>query len=501
MHRRNLRRMGLCGVVAAAVVALTVPSSPAPTSAAALVPTAATGFAPSPSAQAPCPEGRSRSATVYAQDFEGGIPESRYNAGFARFSDASSGSYSARSVLSGAPGTSEHFFLPYRQVPEGATTYLGFTARGGAVPAAARVVVNSVLTNFSTRSAWHGISVDITPATRDEGGWLGTWFEHRARSGSGTALLIGNAEIYRCRTNATTRVAESDRFATAAALSRDTAPGVGTIYVAQGLDYPDALSAAAVAGSSGSRILLVRSDTIPDVTSQALSRLKPQRIVVLGGPRAINGTVEQRLRSYAPTVDRIGGANRYETAALVSQHFAPGVLTAYVATGEGFADALSGGALAADRNSPLLLVTLGGIPDPVRAELTRLKPDSIIVLGGPAAVRDNVVEGLRRYATSRSHVVRRISGEDRYAVSASIAAQFSAPRTSYLATGIGFADAITGGAVAGDKGVPLLLSRPAELPGSIRSRLLSMSESSGVVLGGLKALEPIVRDQYGQTLP
>jgi putative cell wall-binding protein len=488
-------------VVAAAVLALTVPGQPAPTSAADPAPTAATGFAPAPSGQAPCPEGRSRSSTVYVQGFESGIPESRYNAGFARFSDATSGRYSARSVLSGQRGTSEHFFLPYRQVPTGASTYLGFTARGGSTPAAARAVVNSVLTNFSTRTSWRGVRVDITAATRDEGGWLGTWFEHRARAGSSTALLVDDVEIYRCRTNATTRVAESDRFATAAALSRDTAPGVRTLYVASGLDYPDALSAAAVAGSSGTRILLVRPDSIPTTTAQALDRLNPQRIVVLGGSRAVNSTVQRQLGAYASTVDRIGGANRYETSALVSRHFSPGVLTAYVATGQGFADALSGGALAADRNSPLLLVTKSGIPNPVRAELTRLRPDSIIVLGGPAAVADNVVEGLRRYATSRAQVVRRISGSDRYAVSAAVAAQFSSPRTTYLATGTGFADAITGGAVAGDKGVPLLLSRPADLPGSVRSRLQSLRESNGVVLGGTSALESIVRDQYGQTLP
>lgn len=501
MSGRSARRLAVCGVVAASVLALTIPGQPAPTSAADPMPTAAIGFTPAPSGQAPCPEGRSRSATVYAQGFEGDIPEARYNAGFARFSDATSGRYSARSVLSGARGTSEHFFLPYRQVPSGADTYLGFTMRGGTTPAAARVVVNSVLTNFSTRLSWSGLTVDITAATRDEEGWLGAWFEHRARSGQGTALLIDDAEIFRCRTNATARVAQADRYGTAAALAADTAPRVDTIYVASGLDYPDALSAAAVAGSTGTRILLVRTDSIPPVTAQALNRLKPQRIVLLGGTRAVNSTVQRQLGAYAPAVERLGGGNRYETSALVSRHFAPGVLTAYVATGQNFADALSGGALAADRNSPLLLVTKSGIPDPVRAELTRLRPDSIIVLGGPAAVSDDVVQGLRRYATSRSQVVRRITGSDRYAVSAAVAAQFSAPPSSYLATGTGFADAITGGAVAGDKGVPLLLSRPDDLPGSVRSRLSSLRESSGVVLGGTGALESIVRDQYGQTLP
>lgn len=498
MHRRNLKRLGMCGVVAAAAVALTVPSAPAPTSAAGIVPSAATSFTPTRGGQAPCPEGRSRSSTVYEQGFESGIPESRYNVGFARFADATSGRYSARSSLSGTSGTSEHFFLPYREVPEGATTYLGFTAKGGSVPAAARVVVNSVLTTLSTQSTWRGITVDVTAATRDEGGWLSTWFEHRARSGAYTSLLIDDAQLYRCRVNATTRVAAADRFATAAELSEDLAPGVGTLYVASGLDYPDAVSAAPVAGSSGSRILLVRSDSIPGVTARALSRLTPRRIVVLGGSSAVSGTVERALRSYAPTVQRIGGRNRYETAALVSRHFSPGVKTAYIATGTDFADALSGGALAGYRDSPLMLVEPYRVPDAVRTELTRLAPDNIVVFGGAGAVSNTVVSQLRSYTTGS---VSRIEGEDRYAVSAAIASKFWSPSVSYLATGTTFADGVTGAAAAGAKSAPLLLSRPDDLPPSVRYRLGQLRESRGVVLGGVRALQPIVRDQYGRTLP
>ncbi len=501
MNRRNLQRIWLCGLVAAAAVALTVPGTSTPTSAAAVVPTAATSFTPSPSSQAPCPEGHSRSATVYAQDFEGGIPEARYNAGFTRVTSATSGRYSVKSRLSGTSGTSAHFFLPYQEVPAGASTYLGFTTRGSD-SAQGRVAVNSVLTTFSPRPDWRGISINVTAATRDESGWLSTYFEQRASAGTPTVLQVDRAEIYRCRTNATSRIAGSDRFATAAELARTSVPaGVDTVYVAQGYDFADALSATAVAGSTGTGILLVQPNQIPSVTARELTRISPRRIVVLGGTGAISTEVQRQLGAYAPQVDRVGGSNRYETSALVSRHFAPGVPRAYVATGQTFADALSAGALAADRNSPLLLVEQDRTPDAVKAELTRVRPAGVVVVGGPSAVSDAVVQELAGYAVGDGKDIVRIGGLDRYQVSAHVARQFSDPQISYLATGEDFADAVTGGAVAGRRGGPVVLSRSTVLPDTVREQLTTLREARGVVLGGTRSLTPIVRDQYGQTLP
>jgi putative cell wall-binding protein len=42
------------------------------------------------------------------------------------------------------------------------------------------------------------------------------------------------------------------------------------------------------------------------------------------------------------------------------------------------------------QNGPVLLVTSSAIPAVVVAELSRLKPARIVVLGGPAAISDTV---------------------------------------------------------------------------------------------------------------
>jgi putative cell wall-binding protein len=95
------------------------------------------------------------------------------------------------------------------------------------------------------------------------------------------------------------RQAGADRFGTAAAISAATyAPGVPVAYVATGLDFPDALAAAAAAGQLGGPVLLVRPGSVPAATAAELARLRPARIVVVGGPSSVSAAVAETLAGY-----------------------------------------------------------------------------------------------------------------------------------------------------------------------------------------------------------
>lgn len=135
-------------------------------------------------------------------------------------------------------------------------------------------------------------------------------------------------------------------------------------------------------------MLLVRPDSIPTATADELTRLRPRRIVVLGGTAAVRAQVLTALRAYtAGEVSRIGGADRYATAADLSRaSFSPGVPLVFLATGLGFADALAAAAL----GSPVLLARPNCVPASVVAEIERLNPGAIVVLGGTAAMSDDV---------------------------------------------------------------------------------------------------------------
>lgn len=95
------------------------------------------------------------------------------------------------------------------------------------------------------------------------------------------------------------------------------------VFVATGENFPDAFGAGPAAAVNAGPVLLVRRDSIPGPTASELTRLKPDRIVIAGGTAAISAAVETALAAYAPVVDRIGGADRYATAAEISNEFFP----------------------------------------------------------------------------------------------------------------------------------------------------------------------------------
>jgi len=83
---------------------------------------------------------------------------------------------------------------------------------------------------------------------------------------------------------------------TAAAISAaNYAPGVGVVYIATGLNFPDALAGAPAAGLNGAPVLLVKYDSIPPATATELARLRPARIVILGGAGVVSAAVARAL--------------------------------------------------------------------------------------------------------------------------------------------------------------------------------------------------------------
>ena len=462
-------------------------------------------FLTRPLGEAACPEGMARSSTVQRHGYESSITEPRFNNGWSRVSSSAApeGSYFARSTLTGSTSDpKDYMFLPYVKAAPGVHTRLAFATRGSMASTKATVSLNSVGIAVGGSSSWTGRNVDVTAATDDEGGWLSTWFEHRVTTGTATTWDLDNVQIFTCRAASTLRLHGVDRYATAAAVSQEFPAPTDTVYVARGDLYPDALSGAALAGKSSSPVLLVQPTGIPPVVADALTRLQPQHIVVLGGASAVSDSVLAQLRAWTSDVVRIGGADRFAVSAAVAAGYPAGLADVYVASGRNYPDALSGASLAATNDAPILLTDPTSLPDTIRQVLDRLDPAHITVLGGSGVVSDSVMTALAAYATGPTPRVTRISGANRYATSADVAAAFpSTVATTFLASGEDFPDALAGAALAGSWDVPLVLTQRYSLPSPVDSRLLAISDTKGYVLGDGGAVASIVRDKYGRTLP
>lgn len=444
--------------------------------------------------QAPCPEGMTRSSLLYGQSFEGGIPQSSFNDGWYTFGGLE-GTRSARAAVSSADPR-DSFFLPYVDGSVGARTMLALATKGTQTDSGyTRAQVNSVDLRVGAGTGWEGRVYDVTAATDDEGGWLGTWFEHRSKGGAETRWDLDSIQLYTCRDAPVSRISGDGRYATAAQVAATYPAGLDVVYLATGQNFADAVSASALAARQDAPILLTRQDVLPAATRDQLQRLRPARLVVLGGGSAISTEVEQEASAFARATTRVTGADRYAVSAALAQSYDPGVPVVYVASGTQFPDALSVGALAGHTRTPLLITPPGGLPVSVEEQIARLNPGRIVVVGGASAVSDAVLEQLRAHTAGS---VTRLTGQDRYAVSAAVAAQFpSGGGRVYLASGQTFPDALVGAARAGSQGVPVLLSRDTALPGTTRTALDALDARRGVLLGGRAALNAVVMDQTG----
>ncbi|QYH34758.1 cell wall-binding repeat-containing protein [Salinibacterium sp. M195] len=195
-------------------------------------------------------------------------------------------------------------------------------------------------------------------------------------------------------------------------------------------------------------------------------------------------------------VSRLAGNNRYETAAKIAQEWHTASIV-YIATGRGFADALSAGPAATFNDAPLLLTEPSSLTSATKAELLRLKPSQIVIVGGPGAVSEGVKAAIQ--ALSFHPTVKRIGGIDRYETSRMLAAATFPAGTvtsAYLADGRNFPDALTASpAAAGFSGPVVLIRGNANTADAATLALLNtlgvnsvkVAGGSGVVSNGIVA--------------
>ncbi len=255
------------------------------------------------------------------------------------------------------------------------------------------------------------------------------------------------------------RIAGGDRAGTAAALAQAGFTEAGTVVLARGDTYADALSGAPLAAALDAPLLLTEQSGLSPAAEAELVRLDPETVVVLGGEQAVGPAVTGRIESAGIVVDRIAGGDRFETSRRIAERI--GGPVAYLAQGisddpaRGWPDALSVSGLAALQRAPVLLTRTGDLPPDTRAALEGV--DRLTVVGGDAAVSAAVETAAREVVANTD----RLAGPTRFDTSLAVARraveQGAVPGRFLLATGYDFPDALAAGPIAGLDRAQLLL--------------------------------------------
>ncbi|MGI9017180.1 MAG: cell wall-binding repeat-containing protein [Euzebya sp.] len=297
------------------------------------------------------------------------------------------------------------------------------------------------------------------------------------------------------------RYAGDDRIATAVDISRSRfSPREGLdVFVATAGNFPDALAGGPAAFTQAAPLLLTQVDTLPEATRLEIQRLNPERIFILGGPAAVSPEVQAELEDLAAVETiRLGGPNRFDTAATVAEEFfSPTNGTVYVATGANFPDTLAAGPAAATERAPILLVNPDSIPEVTRSLLERLDPASIVIVGGTATVSQDVEAELGDFADS----VERVAGNDRIATSVEVSLRFfdTSSGAVYLATGNNFPDGLAGAPAAALEMAPIMLVGDS-LPDGVLAEIQRLGVRRVVILGGTAAVSQQIEDDLRDRL-
>lgn len=181
------------------------------------------------------------------------------------------------------------------------------------------------------------------------------------------------------------RLKGDNRYGTNLEILKEAGIEGDTLLVSVGSNFADSLSASA----TGLPVLLVK-DKLTKEQKDFLSNYSGKKIYILGGPNAVNKTIEGEMGEYG-TVKRIQGATRYETSTKIAEQFFKGTDTILLAVGDNFPDGLCGGALAYQLHAPVILVQSGNKADYAKKYVKNNNIEKAVVLGGENAMKKALV--------------------------------------------------------------------------------------------------------------
>lgn len=288
------------------------------------------------------------------------------------------------------------------------------------------------------------------------------------------------------------------RIETAAAIAEKfNSKIVQAVVITTGDEFADALSGSTLAKKLNAPILLIGSCDNSSALKYIKAHLDKQQggIYILGGPGAVSDAFIKTFNDMGySNIKRLSGQDRYETNQVINkeldiQEGTPVV----VAIGEDFPDALSISSIAAAKGYPIILSETDNLPQSSIDTIKSIKPGTVYIAGGHGVVSESVKNTIKSIAGLKDENIIRLSGQDRYETSLSIARHFNLDsNTVCFATGEDFPDALAGSVLAAKLNAPILLIN--DDPGELMKYIAGTKYSNRIIFGGPGAVSKTLED-------
>ncbi len=232
----------------------------------------------------------------------------------------------------------------------------------------------------------------------------------------------------------TREFAGSHRYNTAVALAQRFAEeqdNISTVIIASGETQVDAIAAAGLAGHLRAPVLLTRSRQLPHNVGRYIEQHGISKVIIVGGTAVIPNAIADALKDLdtRPDVERVSGADRYATAAAISDRI-DGPIPSWCGSSQravilvnggdvGRSDSIIIGPLAYRLRMPILLTELRTLPRATRNFIVDNDIQRVVIVGSDAAVSERV----RNTLVNDLEVItaRRIAGGTAAATSVALA--------------------------------------------------------------------------------
>lgn len=263
------------------------------------------------------------------------------------------------------------------------------------------------------------------------------------------AISLSNITVNADQNNK--RLWGNDRYKTGAAVVEDGWQKSEYAVLVNGENFPDSLSAAVIAKKYNAPLLLTKNNELEGNAKQQLERLGVKNLYIVGGDFVVKPNVEKDLKSLGITTERVSGKDRYATSVAVAEKIGTdnGII---LATGLDYADALSIAPIAAKLQMPILLVPKDNVPESIANFIKGKSIPTTYVIGGTDIISDKVANAFPN--------VDRMTGADKYERNINIIKAFEDKldfSNTIVASGEGFADALSGSAYAAIGSNPIIL--------------------------------------------